>query len=78
MNIALLVIDMQKAFFAGESRESMENAAEYINYAAGLFRNANKQIIWIQDEDKEDGLLKDRKDLKLLIFSIQKILKNGQ
>ena len=55
MNMALLIIDMQKAFFTDDSRISMENAAEYINYTVDLFRKNNKQIIWIQDEDEEDG-----------------------
>ena len=54
MNIALLVIDMQKEFFAGNSRQSMENAAGYINHAADLFRKNGKKIIWIQDEN-DDG-----------------------
>ena len=55
MNIALLVIDMQKAFFTNTSKESMEKAAEYINYTVDLFRKRNLKIIWIQDEDEEDG-----------------------
>jgi nicotinamidase-related amidase len=55
MNIALLVIDMQKAFFTGISKESMEKATEYINYTVDLFREHNKKIFWIQDEDEEDG-----------------------
>ena len=66
MNIALLVIDMQKAYFAGESRESMENAAEYINETADLFRNANKQIIWIQDEDKEGGVIEGSEGFEII------------
>ena len=55
MNLALLVIDMQKAFFNGNSKKSMENAAEFIDYTISLFRENNKKVIWIQDEDKEDG-----------------------
>jgi len=55
MNLALLVIDMQKAFFHGNSKKSMEKASEYINYTVNLFREHSKKIIWIQDEDKEDG-----------------------
>ena len=55
MNIALLVIDMQKAFFYGDSKKSMEKASEYIEYAVNLFREYNRKVIWIQDEDKEDG-----------------------
>ena len=55
MNIALLIIDMQKAFFANKSKESMEKAVEYINCTVDLFREKNLKIIWIQDEDEEDG-----------------------
>ena len=33
----------------------MEKASEYISYTIDLFRKNNKKIIWIQDEDKEDG-----------------------
>jgi len=55
MNMALLVIDMQKAFFKDDSKKSMEKASEYINYTVALFRDNNKPIIWIQDEDLEDG-----------------------
>ena len=29
MNLALLIIDMQKVFFNGNSKESMEKASEY-------------------------------------------------
>jgi nicotinamidase-related amidase len=43
MNIALLVIDMQRAFFNGLSKKSMKNAAEYINYAVNLFRKIIKK-----------------------------------
>ena len=57
MNIALLVIDMQKAFYAGDMRKSMENAAEYIDYTVKLFRKNNNPVIWIQDEDIEDGVI---------------------
>jgi nicotinamidase-related amidase len=58
MNIALLVIDMQKAFCHGSDKESMDHAAEYINCAIDLLRRKNKKIIWIQDEDKDDGVTK--------------------
>ena len=57
MKIALLIIDMQKAFFRNNSKISMENASEYINYSVDLFRKNNKTIIWVQDEDIEDGVI---------------------
>ena len=49
-NIALLVIDMQKAFFTNNSKRSMRKAVDYINYAVDLFRNNDKKIIWVQDD----------------------------
>ena len=55
MNMALLVIDMQKVFLKGNSKNSMENAAEYIGYTINLFSKNSKKIVWIQDEDEEDG-----------------------
>ena len=66
MNIALLIIDMQNAFFNGISGKSMENAAEYINAALDLFRASDKKIIWIQDEDEEDGVIVGSKGFELI------------
>jgi len=79
MNIALLVIDMQKTFFNGSSKKSMGNASKYINHIVDVFRNKNKKIIWIQDEDEKNGnirgtdgfeiidLLKPKKNEKRII-----------
>ena len=66
MKIALLIIDMQKAFFKGDSKKSMENAAEYINYTVDLFRKNDKQIIWIQDEDEEDGIIEKTEEYEII------------
>jgi nicotinamidase-related amidase len=79
MNMALLIIDMQKAYYKNYDKESMDRASEYINYTVELFRKHNNKIIWIQDEDKDDGvikgtegfeiidILKPRKDEKIII-----------
>jgi nicotinamidase-related amidase len=66
MNIALLVIDMQKAFFYGSAKQSMENAAKYVNYIVDLFRNKNKKIIWIQDENIKDGNIKGTEGFEII------------
>jgi nicotinamidase-related amidase len=55
MNIVLLVIDMQKAYYKGSDKKSMTHAVKYINCAIELFRKNNKKIIWIQHEDENDG-----------------------
>ncbi len=57
MKLALMVIDLQKAFYNGESLESMDNACEYINAILPLFRKKGLPIIWVQDMDKEDGVV---------------------
>jgi len=58
MNVALVVLNMQKAFFNGASRKSMENASIEINAAIALFREHNKKVLWIQDEHKQCGNIK--------------------
>jgi nicotinamidase-related amidase len=51
MKEALLIIDMQKASYGGFSQESMDKASETINRAVELFRQKNRPIVWIQDEE---------------------------
>ncbi|QQO08734.1 cysteine hydrolase family protein [Breznakiella homolactica] len=57
MNMALLIIDMQKAYYEGPGKVSMDKAAEYISEALGLFRENGLPIVWIQDADEEDGIV---------------------
>ena len=66
MKIALLIIDMQNAFFAGDSKQSMESAAEYINYTADLFRKEKLPVFWIQDEDEEDGNVRGTEGFEII------------
>jgi len=49
MRMALMIIDMQKAFYVGNSKTSMDSAVEYINAAIEMFRTKNLPIIWVQD-----------------------------
>ncbi len=57
MKPALMIIDMQKEYFTGLSKESMTAASEYINEVLGYFRNKSLPIIWVQDIDKESGVI---------------------
>lgn len=57
MKLALLIIDMQKAYYENEDKVSMDRAAEYINEAVSLFRRNNLPLVWIQDADEEDGIV---------------------
>jgi nicotinamidase-related amidase len=51
MKLALMIIDMQKAFYEGNSKSSMDAAVEYINAAIDIFRKNKMPIIWVQDKD---------------------------
>lgn len=55
MKPALLIIDLQKAYYDDESKESMNKASDFINAVIPLFRKKNLPIIWIQHIDEEDG-----------------------
>ena len=66
MNVALLIIDMQKAFYKNFAKESMDQACDYINYTIELFRKNGIKIIWIQDEDESDGVIRGTEDFKII------------
>jgi len=57
MKFAFLIIDLQKAYYRGEAVESMNHACEYINEMIPRFRKAGCPVIWIQDEDRESGVV---------------------
>jgi nicotinamidase-related amidase len=59
MKPALLVIDVQKAFFKYDSvtTQSLERAIEYINAAIALFREKHLPVICVQHIDKGDKLV---------------------
>ena len=51
-----MIIDMQKAYYEGHSKLSMDAAVEYINAAVEIFRESKLPIIWVQDKsDAEPG-----------------------
>jgi nicotinamidase-related amidase len=59
MKPALLVIDVQKAFFelGQPTAQSLEHAIEYINAAIELFRDKQLPVIAIQHMDTEEQLV---------------------
>lgn len=59
MKPALLVIDVQKAFFkfGPVTAQSLESAIEYINAAIALFREKNLPVICVQHVDAGDKLV---------------------
>jgi len=54
MRPALMIIDLQKAYYDDETKASMNKASRKINSVIPLFRNKNLPIIWIQHIDKND------------------------
>ena len=56
MNIALLIIDVQKAYIGHRKGEKeYEDTFEYINETAALFREAGKPVIIVRDVEGGDG-----------------------
>lgn len=59
MKPALLVIDVQKAFFkiSPATAQSLNDAIEYINAAIALFRGKDLPVICVQDKDEENNVV---------------------
>jgi nicotinamidase-related amidase len=59
MKPALLVVDVQKAFFDIDpaTTQSLDHAIEYINAAIALFRERELPVISVQHMDKEEKLV---------------------
>jgi nicotinamidase-related amidase len=55
MKPALMIIDMQKAYYGGRTVSQMDAAAEYINAVIPMFREKGLPVIWVYNEDEEDG-----------------------
>ena len=55
MKLGLMVIDMQKAYYAGPTVPQMDTAAEYINYVTPLFAAKGLPVVWVYNVDEEDG-----------------------
>jgi nicotinamidase-related amidase len=66
MKLALLVIDMQKAYYRNFSKESMDKASVYINTAVETFRKNNLPIVWIQNEGKADGVVRGTEGFEII------------
>jgi nicotinamidase-related amidase len=50
-----MIIDMQIAYFNKKTEGSMGAACEYINAIIPSFRSNGLPIIWIQNQDEDDG-----------------------
>lgn len=67
MKPALLVIDLQKAFYNDPVvKGSMDNAAESINEAVRWFRDKKLPVIWIQHENVGEGPTQGQEDFEFI------------
>lgn len=66
MKPALMIIDMQKEYYTGPAKDSMNSASEYINEVLGYFRKKGLPIIWVQDIDKGSGVVPDTEGFELI------------
>lgn len=57
MKPALLVIDVQKAYFSPRTSQSLDRAIEYINAAIKLFREKALPVVCIQNVNTEDKVV---------------------
>lgn len=57
MRAALLIIDLQKAYYSAYAKESMDSAVEYINEVIPYFRDNGLPIVWVQDIDEGSGVI---------------------
>src|SRR5215203_6437945 len=57
MKLALMIIDMQKEFYVGQTKDQMDRAAEHINYILPKFEDKSLPIIYVQDLDEGEGVV---------------------
>jgi nicotinamidase-related amidase len=66
MKLGLMIIDLQKAYYEGESKASMDGACEYINAVLPLFRKAGLPVLWVQHVSDEDGVVPGAEGFELI------------
>jgi nicotinamidase-related amidase len=75
MKPALLVVDIQKAFFKSDpiTTQSLEKAIEYINAAIALFRERHLPVICVQHMDKEAKLIPGEDGFEWLLIGFKEL-----
>jgi len=73
MRAALLIIDLQKAYYSGYSKESMDSAVEYINEVIPYFREKELPIVWVQDIDESSGVIPETEGFEFIENLTKKI-----
>jgi nicotinamidase-related amidase len=57
MKAALMIIDMQKAYYGGPTVPQMDAAVEYINAVIPFFREKGLPVVWVYNENKDEGVV---------------------
>ena len=66
MRMALMIIDLQKAYYKDDAKRSMDSACAYINGVLGRFRAKGLPVIWVQHIDEYDGSLPGKEDFDFI------------
>ena len=66
MKLALMVIDMQKEFYVGQTKDQMDRATEHINYVIPMFEKKGLPIIWVQDKDEGEGVVPGKEGFEFI------------
>ena len=57
MKPALMIIDMPKEFYQGETLSQMDAAEEHINWVLPRFEEKRLPVIYVQDVDEDGGVV---------------------
>ena len=66
MKPVLMIIDMQKAYYNDKTGPSMDAAVEYINGTIPIFREKGLPIVWVYNEDEEDGAVPGKESYEFI------------
>lgn len=66
MKPALMIIDMQKAYYGNSTSAHMEAASEYINYMIPKFEAKGLPIIWIYNVDEDDNAVPGKEEFEFI------------
>ena len=61
-----MVIDMQKEFYVGQTKDEMDRATEYINAVIPMFEKKGLPIVWVQDVNEFDGCVPGKEGFEFI------------
>lgn len=66
MSLALMVIDLQKAYYDASSQEEMDKACGYINAAISLFRTHQLPVIWVYNRNDSKNIVPGEQGFEMI------------